>query len=204
MIQAIIFDFGNVIYEVHRDRFVKAIARFTETPARDLDLLIYGALGPSHQYETGLISSNEFFKKIESHGYLTISKEEFFKAFNEMFVPIPATLHLIRQLKPHYTLCLLSNTNESHFENTIQNVEVYDLFDHVTLSFEVKAMKPSKKIYQDALKKLKMKPDACVFIDDVKEYADAASDMGMRGVQYTSHDQLLTALRELGVNTVRA
>jgi putative hydrolase of the HAD superfamily len=161
--------------------------------------MIYGPLGPSHQYETGLITSDQFYKKIVSVGHLSVSKPDFVNAFIDMFEPIPTTAQLIRQLKPNYTLALLSNTNEWHFEHVIQLLEDYDLFDHVTLSYEVKAMKPAKKIYQDAIKKSKMSPEECVFIDDVRDYADAASEMGIHGIQYTLHDALLESLRELGV-----
>jgi len=199
MIRVIVFDFGNVIYTVHRERFIKNISRFTDTSAQDLELMIYGPLGPSHQYETGLITSDQFFKKIVSIAHLSVSKPDFIKTFIDMFEPIPTTPRLIRQLKPNYTLALLSNTNEWHFEHVIQPLEDYDLFDHVTLSYEVKAMKPAKKIYQDAVKKSKMNPEECVFIDDVKEYADAASEMGIHGIQYTSHDALLESLRHVGV-----
>jgi len=73
------------------------------------------------------------------------------------------------------------------------------LFDAVTLSFEAGHKKPEKQIYLDALKKLNLKPDECVFIDDIKEYSDAASKLGIHGINYTSYKNLIKELKKLNV-----
>ena len=95
-------------------------------------------------------------------------------AFNGMFSPIEPTLALIRRLKGRYRLGLLSNTNEWHFRGHIATVPVFPLFDTVTLSYEVREMKPGERIYRDALGKLGLPPESCVFIDDIEENVAAA------------------------------
>jgi putative hydrolase of the HAD superfamily len=125
--------------------------------------------------------------------------EEFFRAFNDIFAPIPSTSALIRDLKGKHKIGLLSNTNEWHYEHYFKNVEVFPLFDSVTLSFDVKEMKPGPRIYRDALGKLGVRPEECVYIDDIEAYAEGARRVGMKGVRYVSHDSLLESLRALGV-----
>jgi len=95
---------------------------------------------------------------------------------------------------------LLSNTNEWDFKYEIEKIKVFNLFDTVTVSYKIKAMKPDKEIYLDTLKKLGLKPEECIYIDDIKEYADAASAIGIRGIHYTNHESLIKSLTGLGCN----
>ncbi|HUI64639.1 MAG TPA: HAD-IA family hydrolase, partial [Bacteroidota bacterium] len=67
-------------------------------------------------------------------------------------------------------------------------------------SFEVGAMKPDKKIYDDVLRKLALPASACVYIDDIAEYVQAGRAMGFSAIRYTSPEQLMRDLRACGVN----
>lgn len=199
MIKAVVFDFGNVICTFDMKRSVARLSKLTGfSPSRLAKAAAY-ATRHAVEYETGLISSDEFFRRVVTDNGIPISREDFVDAFTHQFEPIPLTFELIRRLKPRYKLGLLSNTNEWHYEFGIKTVEVFPLFDTVTLSFEVKAIKPAEKIYRDALAKLNVRPEETVYIDDVREYAEAATALGMRGIRYTDHAWLLRSLNELHV-----
>jgi putative hydrolase of the HAD superfamily len=169
----------------------KSVAALQEilTPLRPLAL----------RYETGLLTTDEFYREAVRQTALDVSRESFARAYNGIFTPIPSTIELIRRLKPLYKLGLLSNTSEWHFEYGIRPVEIFPLFDTVTLSYEVKALKPDEKIYRDALFKLGMDPAECVYIDDIDENATAAGRLGMHAIHYRNPRQLLGALQNLGV-----
>lgn len=128
-----------------------------------------------------------------------MSKSELINAYINIFTPIPTTFDLIRKLKKRYKIGLLSNTGEISFEHVIKPVEVFELFDTITLSFEVKAMKPAKEIYFDALEKLNLEPEECVYMDDIEEFAEAATKLGIHGIHYTSHERLVGELKRLNV-----
>jgi putative hydrolase of the HAD superfamily len=153
----------------------------------------------SHQYETGSISSDEFYGQVVARCGLSISKTDFREAFTTIFTKIPPTLQLIRDLKPRYKLGLLSNTNEWDYQAEIETLEVYQLFDAITASFQVGVMKPGERIYRDSLAKLRLPPEACIYIDDITEYVEAAQRLGMFGVHYASPELLTDSLRKLGV-----
>lgn len=199
MIRAVIFDFGNVICSFDNDLFLRNLLPHSDRTLGELKEGIYGS-DLHRRYELGLASSEEFFHEAVRRGRLSISRETFFGAFNGIFTPIPTTSGLIRSLKGRYRIGLLSNTNESHFEQTIRKVGVFPLFDSVTVSFDVKAMKPGVGIYRDALDKLRAAPEECVYIDDVEEYAEGARRLGMNGVRYVAHEPLLESLRAVGVD----
>jgi putative hydrolase of the HAD superfamily len=146
-----------------------------------------------------MITSAEFYHKISELCGLKMKRADFITAFTDIFTPVQGTAGLIRQLKANYKLAMLSNTNEWDFEYEISKNESFHLFDTVTLSFVVKEMKPGRKIYMDALGKLSLNPEECVYIDDIREYADAAATIGIAGIHYVSHKQLLDALRSRNV-----
>jgi len=198
MIKAVIFDFGNVICAFDNDRFLRSLLPHTDLRLEDLKDAIYGSDLPN-LYETGLISSEEFFRQATRTGNLSISREDFFRAFTDIFTPIPGTFGLIRDLKKTYKVGLLSNTNEWHYERYFKTVEVLPLFDSVTLSFVVKEMKPGAKIYLDAVGKLAVRPEECAYIDDIEAYAEGARRLGMQGIRYLSHSALLKSLEAIGV-----
>jgi len=178
MIKAVIFDYGNVIHKWDNDIFLKEFVKLSCMDYSHVVDVIFGQ-GLHDKLETGEISDIAFFKTIKDQLNLTIS--------------------LIKKLKKNYKVALLSNTNKIDFEHVLKKSETFPLFDAVTLSFEAGHKKPEKQIYLDALKKLNLKPDECVFIDDIKEYSDAASKLGIHGINYTSYKNLIKELKKLNV-----
>jgi putative hydrolase of the HAD superfamily len=199
MIRGIIFDFGNVICSFDIHPFLEGLSRFTSKSITELRSLVNQSMDVATQYESGMVSSDEFYRTIAAKCDLSMPKPEFIRAYCNIFTPVPTTLDLIRKLKPRYKLALLSNTSEWHFERGIKPVDIFPLFDAVTLSFEVKALKPSRKIYDDVLHKLNLPPGECAYVDDIREYVDAAERIGIHSVHYTGHEDLLRSLRELKI-----
>lgn len=199
MIKAVIFDFGNVLCSFSVSTFFEKLSRQSTCTVKELFALMPEISRLAIAYETGLMTSDEFFSQITELARVSISREGFIQAYTTIFTPIDTTFELIRSLKPRFRLGLLSNTNEWHFQYSIQPVEVFPLFDAVTLSYEVKAMKPSEAIYRDMLRKLDVDAGACAYIDDIQENVDAAQRLGMHAMLYTSHAALLHDLGHLGV-----
>jgi glucose-1-phosphatase len=199
MIKAIIFDFGNVICKFDNTLFIKKISKYTDKSQKEITNLIYNNSNLPVLYESGLISSDEFSWRITKLCALRISKEDFIKIYTNKFTPIESTFELIRKLKRNYKIALLSNTSKADFDLGVKPLNIFPLFDAITLSFEVKAMKPDSRIFEDMLKKLDLKPEECIYIDDLKEYSDKAKELGMFGINYTSSEKLLESLKFLDV-----
>ncbi len=198
-ISAFIFDFGNVICSVDWRIFFTRIIPYSSLSPEEFLASLKQVHDIMRGYETGLLTSDEFFARACATCRLTVSKEDFIARYTQFFTPIPSTYALIKELKPHYKLGLLSNTNEWHFEHGIKPVEVFPLFDTVTLSYLVKAMKPAREIYLDALGKLGVPAAQCVYIDDLEENVLGAQELGMQGFLFTSGDQLRDSLVKLGI-----
>jgi putative hydrolase of the HAD superfamily len=198
LIRGVIFDFGNVICSFDVEIFLAKLHGWSGLDVETLRDRVYGSRLHS-RYERGEISSKEFHREVVRRIGVDVPVEELAEGFCNIFTPLESTHGLIRTLKGKYRLGLLSNTNEWHFLRHIRKVPVFPLFDAVTLSFEVGALKPEPEIYLDALRKLSLPPEDCVFIDDIGKYADGAAVMGIRGIRYTGHAELLRELSGLGV-----
>jgi putative hydrolase of the HAD superfamily len=206
MTEAVIFDFGNVIAQFNNQNFIQYLAALTNKTPEELNDAIYPKSETSipKQYETGLITSDEFFEKIKILVNFEMSKEKFSEIYTqEKFWPIPETFGLIRKLKnQRYKISLLSNTSEWDYQLGMKPIfeRVGIEFDSQSLSFKIGAMKPDKRIYLHALESLSLSADQCVYIDDIEKYAKVAEELGMIGVHYThGKDNLENQLREKGV-----
>ena len=103
---------------------------------------------------------------------------------------------LIKRLKQmKYSLIVLSNANPVHAEINYKR-GLYSIFDKVYLSNEIKMAKPDKKIYDYVLKKSKLKPEECIFIDDREENVLVANELGIKGIVFTGYKELIYELNK--------
>ncbi len=79
-----------------------------------------------------------------------------------------------------YRLGLISNAPPS-LRALLVRWGLMPLFDHVTLSSDVGALKPHRAIYEAALAGAGARADASLFIDDLAANVDAARALGFRG-----------------------
>jgi putative hydrolase of the HAD superfamily len=199
MIRAIIFDYGNVIARFDHTIFFNRISAFSSLSHAELSDAVRAEPNLIVEYESGRLRSEDFFANACERLRLSISESTFREIFVNIFERIPATIQLIHQLKPRYKLGLLSNTNEWHYQGEMATLDIFPLFDSVSLSFAVGAMKPSERIYHDALAQLQCEPRDCVYIDDIAEYVEKAKGLGMNSIRYDSHEALLSSLREFNI-----
>jgi putative hydrolase of the HAD superfamily len=72
-----------------------------------------------------------------------------------------------------------------------------ELFDAVVISAEVRMRKPEPRIFQLATEQIGLRPQECVFIDDIEENIAAAQAIGLVGVLHTSARETSERLTEL-------
>lgn len=199
MIQAIIFDVGGVIVDFDKTIFLKNISKHSPYNIAELNKLIYGEGKLEISYQSGKISSEQFYKLIKEICRLNMSMKEFARAYGKIHTVRPVTVEIIKQLSGKYNLHLLSNTGEWHYEEDWKHLGFREYFNSMSLSYLVKSFKPDKKIYLDALEKLKCEPEQAIYIDDIRDFAEAASKLGMHAIHYIGHKELIRSLKGLGV-----
>ncbi len=96
--------------------------------------------------------------------------------------PFPETLEVLAKLKQKYKLAIVSN-NTASVENVLDKFELRNHFNLVLLSFEAGALKSDPKLFQMALKKLKVKPEEALMVgDSVDSDMKSAEAVGIRGI----------------------
>ena len=93
-------------------------------------------------------------------------------------------------------LVALSNVIKAHLQVNDKK-GIYRLFDIRILSCEVGLRKPDAKIYKYAFRKLSMKPQETVFIDNKLTNVETARKLGAKGIFYKSPSQLRKSLEKL-------
>ena len=200
VVRAVIFDFGNVVSTFDTGRFLRTLADRSPLPIPRLSAEIY-ASGLHARYEAGAISSPAFYREAMARCRASMPMPAFIAAFTDIFEPVAGTADLIRRLAARYPVGLLSNTNPWHFQRQIRPSPPFPHFSTVTLSYRVKAQKPAAAIYADAVAKLGVPAEGCVYVDDIPEFAEAARRAGLHGVTFTGAGPFESELLRLGVQT---
>jgi len=147
------------------------------------------------QFERGDISEEEFLTRTMAIFRERLDKETFKRIYSEIFTVNENVASLLPKLKKKYRLVLLSNTNSIHKEYGWKNYEFLKCFDKLILSHEVFAVKPEDKIYKAVENFTGDPPETHIFIDDIKEYAEAAIRLGWDGIQFTGYENLVNGLK---------
>jgi putative hydrolase of the HAD superfamily len=197
-IRLIVSDFGGVIctydYRIFCERLARRIARNTD----EIYAAVYGN-DLQAEFEQGHLTGPEYHRRLMRLFGAVMSYEEFFAMYGNIFTEIPATCDLLRRLHTRYPLYLLSDTNEIHFGYVKERVDALRLFDEFSVSYEVGAMKPNPRIYQEVFRRSGLRAAECVFMDDRSENVEGARRVGMCAVHFRNAEQCVTELAKIGV-----
>ena len=80
----------------------------------------------------------------------------------------------------------LSNFSLETFPNALERFPILCEINQYLLSGEVGYIKPQIEIFLIFLKRFNLKPEECIFIDDMKTNVDTAKMLGMNGVVFNS------------------
>jgi glucose-1-phosphatase len=197
--QAITFDFGNVLGYLHYPRALRRLAEHTDMAGEELYSAVYRS-PVGEAYEAGRVSSADFVQHLREICRLTCPAEIIVAAWSDIFQPNVEVCRLVASLKGRFRLLLGSNTNELHalqfrrqFADTLQH------FDHLVLSHEIGMCKPDSGFFEHCRRLADCPPEKCVFIDDLPANVAGARACGWHGVLYQNFADLQAQLQALGV-----
>ena len=97
------------------------------------------------------------------------------------------------------TACLTNNVSGGHGddERAVQIGAIMARFDAVVESSKVGCRKPEPRFYEIACEKLDVRPEECIFLDDLGINLKPAAAMGMTTIKVTSAVQAITDLTTL-------
>lgn len=199
-IKAIIFDVGKVIINYDHMIAAKKMSKIVGIPATLLKEVLLEEKNVT-SFEKGSISEKEFWSRVGKRIKRKIDGKLFGNLWNSMFSSNKPMEKLVRSLKKHYKLALLSNIMRSQKDYVCKHFKIIKAFDVAIFSNEVGARKPERGIYELALRKLGTKPKETLYFDDRVEFVTAARKLGISAFQFKSISQLKKILRKFNITT---
>ncbi len=200
-IQAVVFDFGNVLGFFSHRRAAEQLARYAPPNVTVEDLLTFVSdADQEHAYEEGRLSTAEILARLRRRFDVHGEDEQLELAIADMFTPNEPVCSLIPLLHGRYRLLLLSNTNDIHYRfYRKQYASTLDLFDALIVSHEVGIRKPDARIYHHTQARAGCPAEQCLFVDDMPVNIAAARACGWQGIVYRKGDDLRKLLIQAGV-----
>lgn len=197
-IKAVIFDLGNVLVNYDVEKAAKRFAAASGLSTQEIWKRFF--LSKFEQaYTRGEISTRKFHKIACKTLGVSIPLAVFSHYWNDIFWENPGMNRLLMRIKKHYPLYLISNTNTLHFTYIKKHFKLLRHFKRKFPSHEVGARKPGLTIYRRVLKKIGLRPEETVFIDDMKTFIAGARKAGMHPIHFKTRARLIKDLRNLGI-----
>lgn len=198
-IKNLLFDLGGVIVDIRRQDCIDAFTALG-LPEPEKFFGDYAQTGVFMQIEDGSIGIDEFHKTIRDLIPGEVSDESIDAAFQKFIVGIPLhRLKALEELKKGFRLYLLSNTNPIMWNGILaeefrkDGKTREDYFDGMVTSFEARAAKPDKEIFEYTCRELGIDPEQTLFFDDSQANIDSARQLGFKatlvrpGTEFTDY-----------------
>lgn len=113
---------------------------------------------------------------------------------------IQGTVDILHQLQQqNYNLFALTNWSHETFPYARNHFGFLQLFQDIVVSGEEKIMKPDHRIYQILLSRNNIDAKESIFIDDNLKNINAAKELGITAIHFTSPPELALSLRKLSI-----
>lgn len=194
-IKNIIFDYGNVIFEINFKRTQEAlsnlgIANITAFFAHKGHDTLFD------NFEMAGISADDFRNGIRAAANKPeLSDVEIDEAWNSLLVGVSGNNHeVLLEMKDKYRTFLLSNNNQIHYDWIVkylqQNFKInnYDsFFEKAYFSHLMKLRKPNVNIFEQVIKENDLDPKETLFIDDSPQHIEGAKKAGLQTLLMDVH-----------------
>ena len=190
MIKAIIFDFGRVISAQKPPSLFRSYEDELGLEPGTINSIMFD----SEAWQDALVGRKtveEFWHEIGPElGLNSVDEVDAFRHRYRADEEInQGVLDLIHRLHGNYKLAVLSNSPPG-LAQWLAEWNVLHPFDVVFCSGDEGIAKPDTKAFELTLERLGVKPDEAVFVDDTREHVEAAQELGLQGILFTTAEEL--------------
>ena len=193
--KAVIFDWGGVLIDAPSLSLKQSCAEQLGTTLDKFEPLFQPFVDDFYR---GLIDELTIWRSMAEQLKLPVPNYSLWGvAFEKTYTPKTAMFDMMAQLKEQGQLLgFLSNTEKAAVE--FFKKQNYDFFDATVFSCDEGLSKPGPEIYHLTLKRLGVKAQQAIFIDDRLENIEGCEAVGMKGILFKSEEQVREELIALG------
>ena len=196
-IHTVIFDLGGVVFHYNSKTRLEQFAAFTgETIGTVRKRLIDS--GYSQSCDLGRFKGERAYREgLKRLGH-RMTMEHFRNMWISVFEPNEAVVALVRRLKSHAAIALLTN-NSDMVRDGLEDAysEILELFRPRLYSADLGVMKPDPRIYEVVLNLMDSEPTETLFIDDAAKHVAGAEALGLTTHHFRSAEILEETLTSM-------
>lgn len=190
---SVIFDYGGVLARHQTEADQTEMAELLGISAARFSDLYWAK---RIQYDKGLLTATEYWQDVARQTGTRITPQivdELSTLDTGSWMQFDDVMwEWVRQLREAgKRLAILSNMPHELGETLKKEGKRLALFDQVTLSYEIHAVKPDPAIYEHCLQGLGSSPNDSLFFDDRIQNIEGAEALGIRAIQFLNRDQVL-------------
>ena len=195
MYRNIIFDLGGVVVDFHPRDFL--MDRFMSKQAEEITYDLTFGSQEWQDLDRGIITraaaNRAMLENAERCGRV-FEVRTVIEEWASILRTKRSTIQIMQQLKERgYRLYYLSNIPIDVLEELRQR-DFFPLFDGGVASCEVHLCKPEPEIYMTLMRQYGLAYDESIFVDDTKQNAQAAYNLGITGILYKNPRSFRRAL----------
>ena len=204
MITALISDFGGVLttplirgFLAYQEQAGVTVQELGATMARSAE---EDGVHPLYALERGEISEAEFQRRLESRLEGRFDFEHLRRLYFEHLEPNDEMFDFVRGLHERGLRTALCTNNVREWEPLWRSKlpELDEVFEVVVDSAFVGSRKPERAIYDITLERLGgVKPQECVFVDDIDVNCEGARELGMHPVHFKDAPQAIAEVEAI-------
>jgi putative hydrolase of the HAD superfamily len=177
-IRCILFDLGGVLV---RFRGVERVAELVgDAEVGETHWRQWLASPAVRAFELGKLSPEEFAETFLEEFGLGLSPDELLRELHGFVSgPIDGAVELLDELRPHYRVACLSNTNRLHWPPLYIEMELDRRLHHAFPSYETGLLKPDPEAFENVCRELELAPNKILFFDDAPPNIEAAKALGL-------------------------
>ncbi|MCD7862829.1 MAG: HAD family phosphatase [Lachnospiraceae bacterium] len=200
MIWNIVFDMGQVLIYFRPDSFLNRY-EISDEEKQLLKREVFGSM-EWPLLDWGALTDEQALERMKPRIPASLHEiaGNLVRMWDRPIEPVQGMADLIRDLKEAgYGIYLLSNASFRH-PDYWGRIPGSEYFDGLVISAFEHMVKPNPDIYRCLLDRYDLRPEECVFIDDMPTNVAGAYVAGMDGIVFRGVEELRNELEKRGVN----
>lgn len=194
MIKGVIFDVGGVILRIPNREYHIYLDKRSGKTTMEVERIISRSLPEA---ESGKADMRAFEKKLSSRLGIKPSELNWLMPLKGAEVDMDV-MELVKELSGNYAVGYLTNVDRSRYIYAARLIGD-DYFAYKFVSCYMHMVKPQHAIYRYVLKKMRLKPQELVFIDNEPSNVRGARELGINAVLFHGRRALDISLSGLGL-----